>query len=677
MISEIGHFSLILATFIAAILIILSQLGRISGDQRLLQTAIPASYLLCACLTLAFICLIYGFVISDFSLQIVAQNSHSDKPLLYKISGVWGNHEGSMLLWIFCLTFFGAAIAYFGKSLPLSLKSRILSVQALLTFGFLLFLLLTSNPFWRLIPAPTNGAGLNPLLQDPGLAFHPPMLYLGYVGLSVCFSFSIAALWEGRIDPAWGRWVRPWTLAAWVFLTGGIGLGSWWAYYELGWGGWWYWDPVENASFMPWLIATALFHSASVVEKRDSFKRWTVLLAILAFSLSLIGTFLVRSGVLTSVHAFAVDPERGVFILFLLALVIGGSLALYAWRAPTISGGKLFAVISRESSLVLNNMFLVIATATVFLGTLYPLLLETMGGGTVSVGPSYYNATFVPIMVPLVFVMAIGPFLPWKRADLRYIAPRLLICAVGAFVGGMAILFLEPSIIGVTQSDLSGAVTILGQAVSGGLKMPMAAFGIGAALWLILATVMEWMKRIKLGQEKLSASWRRARLLPRASYGMSIAHIGMAVLIAGVMGASFWKSEDVRYMDIGEKWQLGPWEIQLDQVQEIRGENYQSYEAQIQLKRDQESIAVLTPEKRVYLVQNMPTSEAAIETDFITDFYLVLGDQNKQGQWTVRIFIEPLVPWIFIGIILMMIGGAVSLSDRRYRLALPARAVRP
>ncbi|MGH6884986.1 MAG: heme lyase CcmF/NrfE family subunit, partial [Geminicoccales bacterium] len=500
MIAELGHFALTLALIVALLQASLPLWGAARGDERLMALARPAALAQLLLIAIAFGALTHAYVVSDFSLLNVYQNSHTAKPLLYKITGVWGNHEGSMLLWVLILALFGAAVAAFGNNLPDTLRARVLAIQAWIASGFLAFSLFTSNPFVRVFPTPANGQDLNPLLQDPGLAFHPPMLYLGYVGFSMAFSFAVAALIEGKVDAAWARWVRPWTLAAWCALTGGIALGSWWAYYELGWGGWWFWDPVENVSFMPWLMGTALLHSALIVEKRDALKVWTILLAILTFSLSLIGTFIVRSGLLTSVHAFATDPERGVFILLLLGLAIGGSLTLFAFRAPLLKPGGLFAPVSRESALLLNNLLLAAAAATVFLGTLYPLLIEALGGSKLSVGTPFYNATFVPIMVPLAIVMGIGPLLPWKRAELASVLPRLWLALAAAVV-----------------------VTLTAAAVVEGGPL-LAPLGLGLAAWLFVATLTDWAERVRLFRVPLALAWQRARGLPRSSYGMTLAH---------------------------------------------------------------------------------------------------------------------------------------------------------
>jgi cytochrome c-type biogenesis protein CcmF len=649
MITEIGHYALVLSVFVALVQASLPLWGAQRGNLALMQLARPASQTQFLLVLTAFLALVHSFVTSDFSVSVVAQNSHSAKPLLYKISGVWGNHEGSMVLWVLILTAFGAAVATFGRNLPLGLQARVLAVQAMIGLGFLVFIVATSNPFDRIIPPPLDGRDLNPLLQDPGLAFHPPFLYLGYVGFSMAFSFAVAALIEGRVDAAWARWVRPWTLAAWCCLTLGIALGSWWAYYELGWGGWWFWDPVENASFMPWLVGTALLHSAIVVEKRDALKSWTVLLAILTFSLSLIGTFLVRSGVLVSVHAFATDPSRGVFILVLLALTIGGSLLLYALRAPSLKGGGLFAPISREGGLILNNLLLSTAAATVFLGTLYPLFLDAVGGGKVSVGPPFFNATFGPVMIPLLIAVPLGPFLAWKRADLSGALQRL-------WVAGLAVL---------------AALLVAWYLRSGGPVL--AVLGMGLAVWLFAGALVELAERLKLFRVSPLDSWRRAMHLPRGAYGMTIAHAGLGILLAGIVAMSAWRSEVIQVMKPGETIAVAGYDFTFEDVQELQGPNYVSQRGEFRVSREGSSVASLYPEKRIYLVQRQPTTEAGIWTTWLADLYIALGDRQDEGGWTVRIFHNPLAPWLWIGAGIMVIGGIVSLTDRRYRVGAPAR----
>jgi cytochrome c-type biogenesis protein CcmF len=612
-----------------------------------------------ALLVLAFAALTYGFVVSDFSLAVVFQNSHSLKPMLYKVSGVWGNHEGSMLMWVLTLAIFSAAVALFGRNLPPTLKARVLSVQAMIGVAFLAFIIFTSNPFLRLSPAPPDGTGLNPLLQDPGLAFHPPLLYLGYVGFSMAFSFAVAALIEGRVDAAWGRWVRPWTLAAWVFLTAGIALGSWWAYYELGWGGWWFWDPVENASFMPWLFGTALLHSSIVVEKRDTLKNWTILLAILTFSMSLLGTFLVRSGVLTSVHAFASDPARGIFILIILLITIGGALSLFAWRAPAIRSGGLFAPISREGALVLNNLLLTLACATVLLGTLYPLLLEAASGGEsrVSVGPPYFNATFAPIMVPLVAAIAFGPLLAWKRGNIRA-ASRKLIAAALAAIAAIVVTFIAVP---------DGPV--------------LAPFAMGLAAWLAAGALIEWSARLKLFTAPAADSWRRLTGLPRAASGMTVAHLGLAIMIAGITGASAWRSELITTLGLGDTAQINEYALTLQAVENGQGPNYTFERGTFVLTHSGGKVTVLYPERRFFPVSGQTTTEAAIKTTLLSDLYAVIGEvrgaPDTAQQWTVRFFINPMVPWLWLGALVMVGGGLLSLSDRRHRVGAPRRKQQP
>ena len=648
MIAEIGHFALILALVVAIVQGTLPMIGAAQGRANWMAVARPAAQLQFLLVLTAFLALMQAYIISDFSLANVAQNSHSAKPMLYKVTGVWGNHEGSMLLWILILALFGAAVAGFGGNLPPTLRARVLAVQALISVGFLTFSLLTSNPFERIFPVPLDGRDLNPLLQDPGLAFHPPMLYVGYVGFSIAFAFAVAALIEGRVDAAWARWVRPWTLLAWLFLTAGIALGSWWAYYELGWGGWWFWDPVENVSFMPWLMGTALLHSAIVVEKRDALKIWTILLAILTFSLSLIGTFIVRSGLLTSVHAFATDPERGLFILVLLCIAIGGSLVLFALRAPALKAGGLFAPISREGGLVLNNLLLGVATGTVFIGTMAPLFAEAFDY-KLSVGAPYFNLFSAIFGLPLIAAMGVGPFLPWKRADLAGALGRLKVAAGLTFAAGLVTWYLQQG----------GPV--------------LAIVGMVLAAWLFFATLAEWADRVQLFRIPPAASLSRALRLPRAAYGMTFAHIGMAVAVAGMTASSAWKVEEVRVMRPGETVEVAGYNYRFEEVREMRGPNYFSEIGRFTVTLEGQPVAELTPEKRFYPVQRMPTTEAAIHTTGISDLYAVIGDSDGQGGWTVRIYHEPLVPWLWAGCLLMVIGGCISLSDRRLRVGAPRR----
>lgn len=651
MIPELGHYALVLALFVAFVQAGPPLIGAATRNAAWMNVAGPAAIAQMLLVLVAYGALTWAHVASDFSVQNVVQNSHSLKPMLYKVSGVWGNHEGSMVLWIVMLTLFGAAVAAFGRNLPPTLKARVLAVQGLIGIGFLLFILTTSNPFIRVIPAPLDGNDLNPLLQDPGLAFHPPFLYAGYVGFSMAFSFAVAALIEGRVDPAWARWVRPWTLAAWSTLTMGIALGSWWAYYELGWGGWWYWDPVENASFMPWLAGTALLHSAIVVEKRDALKSWTILLAIITFSLSLMGTFLVRSGILTSVHAFAVDPARGAFILVLLAIATGGSLLLYSLRAPALKGGGLFAPVSREGALVLNNLLLSTATATVFIGTLYPLFLDILKMGKVSVGPPFFNATFVPIAIPLVAAMVVGPFLSWKRADLGAALTRLWVAGVVVVV----------------------CVAVTAYLTAGGGPL-LALVGVALAAWAIVGSLVEFAERIRLFRIPVADSWTRAVHLPRSAWGMTIAHTFMGVSIAGMTATSAWQSESIEAMRPGQTASLAGYEFRFDSVGPVAGENYKADRAVFTVTKDGQPVATLTPERRSYPVTRMTTTESAIHTTIFSDLYVALGDPTQNGAaWIVRIYHHPLVPWIWIGGVGMMLGGLVSLTDRRFRIGAPER----
>ncbi|HMG49810.1 MAG TPA: heme lyase CcmF/NrfE family subunit, partial [Inquilinus sp.] len=566
--------------------------------------------------------------------------------MLYKVTGVWGNHEGSMLLWVLILALFGASVAVFGENLPPTLKARVLAVQGMIGIGFLAFIILTSNPFLRLNPAPLDGQDMNPLLQDPGLAIHPPFLYLGYVGFSMAFSFAVAALIEGRVDPAWARWVRPWTLAAWSFLTIGIALGSYWAYYELGWGGWWFWDPVENASLMPWMAGTALLHSALVVEKRDALKSWTILLAIVTFGLSLVGTFLVRSGIITSVHAFAVDPERGVFILLLLALTIGGAFALYAIRAPKLKLGGVFAPVSREGALVLNNLLICTATATVFIGTLYPLLDKT-----VSVGAPYYKLTFVPLMAPVVVAMVVAPLMSWKRSDLPGVLGRLKFAAAGTALVVLAVLWLQ------------GGGPVL------------ALIGIAFGAWCVFGAMTDIAERIRLFRIPLGDSLSRALGLPRSAWGAALAHGGLGVALLGMIATSFWSTERLELAKPGDRIDIAAgYAVEFDGVRVGQGPNYELREGDLKLFHNGRFLSDLAPEKRFYPVARMPTSEVAIHTTLIGDVYVALGEAQPDGRWSLRLYHHPLVPWIWGGALIMAFGGALSLSDRRLRVGAPRRA---
>jgi cytochrome c-type biogenesis protein CcmF len=652
MIAEIGHFALILALAVALLQATLPLVGAKRNDPVLMGLSGPTSVVQFLLVAVAFASLLHAYVTSDFSVLNVAQNSHTDKPLLYKVAGLWGNHEGSLLLWITILAVFGLAVSLFGGNLPPGLRSRALAVQAMITVGFLLFILFTSNPFERLEPPPINGNGLNPLLQDPGLAFHPPFLYLGYVGFSMAFSFAIAALIEGRVDAAWARWVRPWTLAAWVFLTCGIILGSWWAYYTLGWGGWWYWDPVENASFMPWLAGTALLHSAVVVEKRDALKSWTIFLAIIAFGLSLLGTFLVRSGVITSVHAFASDPTRGVFILALLVIAIGGSFTLFAVRAPNLKAGGLFAPLSREGALLLNNVLMATGAGTVLLGTLYPLLADALQLGKVSVGPPFFNSVFVPLMVPMVLAMAVGPLMSWKRSDLAGVLLRLKVAVGLSLVAAAATWFLQ-----------------------GGSAGPWwAAGGMGLAAWLLLGTLAEWAERVKLFKAPLPEAMRRARNLPRSAWGMTLTHAGLAFFIAGATASSAWKVESVQSQQVGQSVTVAGYTFLLTEVRDVPGPNYMATEGVFQVTKDGKPFATMRPARKMYRMPPRPASDAAIQGTLWGDVYAVIGEKGSDGGYVTRLYFNPLVPWMWAGAFLMVIGGLTSLSDRRHRVGAPTRA---
>ena len=652
MIVEVGHYALILALALSLVQGTFPLIGAQLRYAPWIAMARPVAIVQFGFVAISFAALTHAYVVSDFSVLNVAMNSHSAKPLLYKVSGVWGNHEGSLLLWVLILTLFGATVAAFGGNLPPELRARVLSIQALIGTGFLLFMLLTSNPFERLVPAPADGQGLNPLLQDPGLAFHPPFLYLGYVGFSMAFSFALAALVEGRVDAAWARWVRPWTLAAWCFLTVGIALGSWWAYYELGWGGFWFWDPVENASFMPWLAGTALLHTAIVVEKRDALKSWTILLAILTFSLSLLGTFLVRSGVLTSVHAFATDPARGVFILAFLVLVVGGSLTLFAIRAPGLKGGGLFAPVSREGALVLNNLLLTTACATVLLGTLYPLFLDALTGEKVSVGPPYFHATFVPLMVPAVVAAGIGPLLAWKRGDLAGALSRLRLALVFALAVPLATLMFAA-------------------------KTPMlAVLGTALGTWLVAASIGEFAERVRLFGASPGETWRRAKHLPRAVYGMTIAHAGAGVVILGIVVSVTWETERLQVVQAGESVPVGGYEFTFRGVEDVKGPNYDAVRGIFDVTRDGDLVTVMTPETRTYETSPQTTTEAAIHPTLTSDLYAVIGDPDGSGGWAARLYHKPLVNWIWLGAILVAVGGIVSLTDRRHRVGAPRRKAR-
>ncbi|MDW4497529.1 heme lyase CcmF/NrfE family subunit [Sulfitobacter sp. D35] len=649
MITELGHFALILAFGVALVQMTVPMIGaslRRPGWMAVAEPAAIAQFLLTA---FSFGALMHAFIVSDFSLRLVVENSHSAKPLIYKISGTWGNHEGSMLLWILILTLFGALAAVFGGALPPTLRARVLGVQSAIAVAFFAFILFTSNPFTRLSVPPFDGQDLNPLLQDPGLAFHPPFLYLGYVGLSMAFSFAVAALIEGRVDAAWGRWVRPWTLAAWVFLTIGIALGSWWAYYELGWGGFWFWDPVENASFMPWLLGAALLHSAIVVEKREALKSWTILLAILAFGFSLIGTFIVRSGVLTSVHAFANDPERGVFILMILAFFVGGALILFAARASAMEARGVFGLASRETMIVANNVLLAVSCFVVFIGTMWPLVAEMFFDRKLSVGPPYFNWAFTPIMAVLGLLLPLGAMLPWKRARIGRVLYQLRYVFVLAVALGGLVFAMQ------TGRGLLGPI------------------GMFLAAWIVMGTIVDLAQRTGRGAGRL----RRLVRLPRADWGKAVAHTGLGVTMLGVAGLTAWTVEDIHVAQFDEPFEVGAYTLTLDDVRDIEGPNYLATIGFLTLERDGREIAQLRPEKRVYPVAQMPTTEAAIDYDLARDVYVVLGDRQENGGWAVRTYIKPLTNWIWIGSGLMALGGLLSLSDRRFRVAAGARRAGP
>jgi cytochrome c-type biogenesis protein CcmF len=650
MIPELGHFALILALCIALVQGTLPIVGAARGNPTLMALARPAAQGQFLFVLIAFSALAWSFAHNDFSVAYVAQHSNSKLPLAYRLSGVWGGHEGSLLLWMMMLSVWMLAVSVFSKTLPDAMVARILGVLGLVSCGFYLFMLLTSNPFERLLPAAADGNDLNPLLQDPGMVFHPPMLYMGYVGFSVAFAFSIAALLDGRLDASWARWSRPWTTAAWIFLTLGIALGSYWAYYELGWGGWWFWDPVENASFMPWLVGTALIHSLAVTEKRGAFRAWTVLLAILAFSFSLLGTFLVRSGVLTSVHAFATDPKRGVFILAFLTLVAGSSLTLFAWRAPKVGLGGRFELLSRESMLLVNNVVLTVAAGTVMLGTLYPLVLDALGLGKISVGPPYFEAVFVPLMVPAVFLMAVGPIARWKEAKLPELAQRL------RWATGVAV-----------------ATAILLPLTLGSWR-PLSALGYLLAGWVIASSVTVFVQRVR-AQPAAQSLGQKLRAVSGAQLGMLVAHAGIGIFIIGVTSVKAFEAEkDVRMLP-GEVATVGGYTLRFDGVVDRQGPNYHAARGTLQLLRGGKPVATLHPEKRVYLVQKQPMTESAINSNLARDLYVALGEPLANGAWSVRIHYKPLVIWIWLGCVVMAIGGLLATLDRRYRVAPRRREV--
>ena len=651
MIAELGHYALMLALGLALIQGSMPILGARSNDPVLIGMAAPAALAQFAFVAIAFGALAACYVTSDFSVLNVYENSNSTMPVIYRLTSLWGNHEGSMMLWVFILALFGALVAAFGGNLPAVLKANALGVQAWIAAAFDLFILTTSNPFLRIVDAPFEGRDLNPILQDPGLAFHPPLLYLGYVGFSIAFSFAIAALLEGRIDAAWARWVRPWVLGAWMCLTLGIAGGSYWAYYELGWGGFWFWDPVENASLMPWLAGTALLHSAVVMEKRGALKVWTILLAILAFSLSLIGTFLVRSGVLTSVHAFAVDPRRGIFILAILVLFIGGALLLYAVRAPLLKQGGLFAPISREGALVLNNLFLTAACATVFVGTLYPLALEALTGEKISVGAPFFNVTFGPLFLPLLLVMPFGPLLGWKRGDLLGAAQRLFAAAALGIVAVAA-----------------------AQALQRGGPI-LAPFGIGLAVFVMAGALLDVAERTLFLRIPFGAALRRAAGLPRSAWGTAFAHFGIGVTLFGIVSVTAWGSEHIAALKPGETIDVAHYRLTFDGMFNRAGPNYRDLVAHFTVRRASgDLIGAMEPSRRTFPARNMATTEAALMTRRVSQIYLSIGDPNPDGAVPVRLYFKPQVLMIWLGAVIMFVGGALSLSDRRLRIGAPRPA---
>jgi len=643
MIPEIGHFALILALCVAVVQGSLPIYGAAVGSSTLMSVAKPAARGQFLLVLLAFCCLGYAFAAKDFSVLYVAATSNSQLPLHYRLAAIWGAHEGSLLLWVFILTIWMVAVSFFSTHLPEAMRARILGVMGLVSVGFLLFMLTVSNPFERLIPAAFDGRDLNPLLQDPGMVIHPPMLYMGYVGFSVAFAFAIAALLGGTLDAAWARWSRPWTTVAWCFLTVGVALGSGWAYYELGWGGWWFWDPVENASFMPWLAGTALIHSLAVTDKRGGFKAWSVLLAIMAFSLSLLGTFLVRSGVLTSVHAFATDPKRGLFILVFLAVVIGGSLVLYAWRAPRVGLGGGFSIISREGMLLANNVLLVAALGSVLLGTLYPLFLDALDLGKISVGPPYFDTVFVPLMTPAIFLMGIGPLAQWKKTSLPELATRLRWAFAVSIVTALALPF------------------VLGH------WTPLVSLGLLLAIWIVTTTAIGLRERLALADG--SSLLGRLAVMPRSYWGMLLAHCRVALFIVGVtMVKGFEVEQDLR-MNVGQTATIGGYTFRFDGTQQYKGPNYIAARGTFRVSQDGRDVTVMYPEKRRYNVQNQTMTEAAISPGFARDLYVSLGEPLDDGAWSVRLYHKPFVDWIWGGCLIMALGGLLAISDRRYRLA--------
>ena len=650
MIPELGQLALLLALAVSLVQGTLPILGAARNRADWMALARPAAQVQCLLVMFAFGCLAVSFVQNDFSVLYVASNSNSALPLIYRLTAVWGGHEGSLLLWMLMLSGWTVAVAMFSSHLPQAVVARILAVMGLVAVGFLLFTLITSNPFDRLLPAAAEGRDLNPLLQDPGMIIHPPMLYMGYVGFSVAFAFAIAALIGGNLDATWARWTRPWTTAAWCFLTFGIALGSWWAYYELGWGGWWFWDPVENASFMPWLVGTALIHSLAVTEKRGAFKSWTVLLAIMAFSLSLLGTFLVRSGVLSSVHAFATDPRRGLFILALLVVTIGGSFALYAWRAPKVGLGARFELVSRESMLLGNNVMLVVAMGTVLLGTLYPLLLDALALGKISVGPPYFDAVFVPIMTPVVFLMGVAPLARWRQTTVPDLAKRL------RWAAGLTV------VAALLTGWLAGHIS------------PLATLGFAMSWWIVFSLATDLVGRLRPAGAASGSLLARVRLLPRALLGMMLAHLGIATFAFGVSMVNTYGIERDLKMQVGDTTELAGYTFTFRGVRERPGPNYTAAQGLVEVSKGGKLVESMLPEKRIYRVQQNPMTEAAIDTGFTRDLYVSLGEAVEGGAWIVRVYFKPFVDWIWGGCVLMALGGALAASDRRYRARREAAA---
>ena len=649
MIPEIGHVALILALGMAIVQAVFPVVGAHRGIATWVALAKPVARTQLLFMLVAYGCLTYAFLTNDFSVLYVATNSNTALPTLYLISGVWGAHEGSLLLWALILSLWTGAVTLFSRSVPAVMLARVVGVMGMVSIGFILFMLLTSNPFDRLVNAPAEGRDLNPLLQDPGLAIHPPMLYMGYVGFSVAFAFAIAAMLGGRLDAAWARWSRPWTNIAWVFLSLGIMLGSWWAYYELGWGGWWFWDPVENASFMPWLVGTALIHSLAVTEKRGAFKAWTVLLAIFAFSLSLLGTFLVRSGVLTSVHAFATDPGRGIFILLFLGVVIGGSLLLYSWRASQIRSSVKFSLVSRETGLLMNNVFLVVACASVLLGTLYPLVLDALGVGKISVGPPYFNSVFIPLTIPLAILIGIGPLVRWKQDSAERLLRKLIVTLVVSLSAGF------------------GLTLLLASHFSWG-----AAFGLVLAIWVALTTLL-WLIDRAGGRHRF---WQVLVTTPRGGWGMMFGHIGVAIFIVGITLTSIYSTEKDIRLERGQSYSLGGYDFLFKGAEPVKGPNYTAYQAEVEVSRDGNPVTLLHPQKRNYS-SGMPMTEAGIDAGLTRDLFVALGEPlGSQGAWSLRIYHKPFIRWIWLGFIFMAIGGVLAASDKRYfQLARKARMV--